>query len=86
MIEAGFPGFLVANWWGMAAPKGTPYAAIQTLHTAATSALQEPHVASRFEAMGLLIANGSPTEFAASLMPQAELWRRTVERGQIVME
>jgi tripartite-type tricarboxylate transporter receptor subunit TctC len=86
MSESGFPGFVAANWWGMAAPAGTPANVIQTLHRAATTALQEPIVATRFKTMGMLIPNGTPAQFAATLKPQAELWQQTIERGRIRME
>ena len=31
MAESGFPGFVASNWWGMAAPAGTPDDVLDTL-------------------------------------------------------
>ena len=86
MIEFGYPGFIAANWWGMAAPAGTSDDIIQKLNRALIIALQQPDVVSRFKEMGLVQAVGSPKEFASSLKPQAGLWRETIERGHIKAE
>jgi tripartite-type tricarboxylate transporter receptor subunit TctC len=86
MIESGFPGFVAANWWGMAVPAGTPDEAVQALYRAASAALQEPKVISRFAAMGLVRPVGTTQEFAAGLKKQADLWRETIARGKIAVQ
>lgn len=40
--ESGLPGFEIAVWHGMYAPKGTPKAAIDKLNAALVAALQDP--------------------------------------------
>ena len=86
MIESGFPGFVAANWWGMAVPAGTPDEAVQALYRAASAALQEPKVISRFAVMGLVRPVGTTQEFAAGLKKQANLWRETIARGKIAVQ
>ncbi|CAN7715318.1 tripartite tricarboxylate transporter substrate binding protein [Variovorax sp. LjRoot175] len=51
--EAGLPGFVVSNWFGLAAPRGTPEAVIKTISTAADAALKNP------EAMQKLVTGGA---------------------------
>jgi len=52
MDEAGLPGFEVAVWHGLYAPKGTPDAAIAKLNTALKDALKDPNVVTRFAELG----------------------------------
>src|SRR6185295_4653974 len=47
MIEAGVPGFLVTQWHGLLAPRGTPRPIIERLQTEVAKAVQRPDVASR---------------------------------------
>jgi tripartite-type tricarboxylate transporter receptor subunit TctC len=84
--EAGFPGFTASNWWGMAAPAGTPDNILDTLHQAVTAAQQTALVAERFSAMGILVPDATRGQFAASLKPEADLWSETIRRGKISVE
>src|SRR5690606_13153247 len=52
MSEAGLPGFEVAVWHGMYAPKGTPKPVIVTLSNALRTALKDPTVKQRFADLG----------------------------------
>ena len=70
----------------MAVPAGTPDEAVQVLYRAASAALQEPKVISRFAAMGLVRPVGTTQEFAAGLKKQADLWRETIARGKIAVQ
>ena len=84
--EAGFPGFTASNWWGMAAPAGTPDSILDTLHQAVTEAQKTALVAERFSALGMLVPDATRAKFAASLKPEAELWSETIRRGKISIE
>ena len=53
--EAGVPGFELAVWHGLYAPKGTPPAAIEQLNNAVRSALSDAGLVKRFTEMGVLI-------------------------------
>jgi tripartite-type tricarboxylate transporter receptor subunit TctC len=52
MNEAGLPGFEVAVWHGMYAPKGTPKPVIDQLSNALRVALKDPTVKQRFADLG----------------------------------
>lgn len=52
MDEAGLPGFEVAVWHGMYAPKGTPQPVIAKLTKALQEALKDPNVVTRFAELG----------------------------------
>jgi len=44
IAESGVPGYAAANWWGFAAPAGTPQAIIEKLHREITAVLDTPEV------------------------------------------
>jgi len=86
MAESGFPGFVASNWWGMAAPAGTPDDILDTLARAVAEAQKTSTVTERFTVMGMLAPERSRRQFAASVKAEAELWRETVQRGKITLE
>jgi tripartite-type tricarboxylate transporter receptor subunit TctC len=86
MAESGFPGFVAANWFGMAAPKGTPAGILDTLAAAVAEAQQTALVKERFTKLGILVPELSRSQFAASLAPEAAQWFETVKRGHITLE
>jgi tripartite-type tricarboxylate transporter receptor subunit TctC len=86
MAEAGFPGFTASNWWGMAAPAGTPDSIADTLYQAVAEALRTTPVEARFLEMGMVAPEISRQQFAASLQAEAALWSETIARGNIKIE
>jgi len=86
LIESGLPGFTGANWWGLAAPAGTPDAIIRKIRDAVQDALREPNVIERYKTLGLAIPKETPEQFAAGLKAEAALWSDTVKKGNITVE
>jgi tripartite-type tricarboxylate transporter receptor subunit TctC len=85
-MESGVPGYTAANWWGLAAPKGTPPAILDTLYAAVVDALRDGDVRKRFADLGLLPGGEPPAAFAAAMRREAKEWAETIERGKIKME
>lgn len=86
MSESGFPGFVAANWFGLAAPAGTPDHILDTLAAAVAEAQDTALVKDRFTKLGILTPDMSRQQFAASLPAEAAQWRQTVQRGHITLE
>jgi tripartite-type tricarboxylate transporter receptor subunit TctC len=86
LSESGLPGFTGANWWGMAAPAGTPEPIIRKIREAVLAALREPNVLERFKTLGLVVPKETPEQFAASLQAEAAQWSDTVKKGNITVE
>jgi tripartite-type tricarboxylate transporter receptor subunit TctC len=86
MAEAGFPGFVASNWWGIAAPAGTPDDILDTLARAVAEAQNTDTVKERFTVLGMLAPEQTRQQFAASVKAEADLWRETVLRGKITLE
>jgi tripartite-type tricarboxylate transporter receptor subunit TctC len=75
--EAGFPQVAAAvpgNWWGMAAPKGTPSPIIQRLAREIKAALEDGETQRKYHDLGLTPVGSTPEQFAAGLPEQAKKW------------
>ena len=86
MAESGFPGFVASNWWGIAAPAGTPDNVLDTLARAVAEAQKTDSVKERFAVLGMLSPEQTRPQFAASVSAEAALWREIVQRGKITLE
>ncbi|MBV7453570.1 tripartite tricarboxylate transporter substrate binding protein BugD [Acidovorax sp. sif1233] len=56
--ESGLPGFELAVWHGVYAPKGTPLAVVERLNKAVRGALADAGLVKRFTDMGVIIPQG----------------------------
>jgi len=83
--EAGFPQFKASNWWGLAAPKGTPRPIIERLNREIAAALTEPGLKARFEEAGLVPVASSPEAFAAQIREDAALWQKTIQSAGLTL-
>jgi tripartite-type tricarboxylate transporter receptor subunit TctC len=86
LAESGFPGLVAANWFGMAAPTGTPDDVLDALAAAVAEAHRTEAVRTRFNALGMLVPDLTRRAFAESIKTEAGLWRETVQRGRITLE
>lgn len=60
--EVGVDGLVPAGWFGLAAPKGTPSAAIDKIHAALTRTLQEPQIRGKLKELGWVIVGNTPEQ------------------------
>jgi tripartite-type tricarboxylate transporter receptor subunit TctC len=86
IAESGYPDFAVSNWFGLAAPAGTPDPVLDLLSASVGRAQQTDLVKERFTKLGMLVPRLSRAQFAASLKAEAAFWRETVQRGKIAIE
>jgi tripartite-type tricarboxylate transporter receptor subunit TctC len=83
MVESGLPGFLVTQWHGLLAPRGTPRAIIDRLHHEVVKAIKRPDVVSRLALDGTEGIGSSPEEFAAHLKTEREQWTKVAKVANI---
>ncbi len=83
MIEAGVPGYVVTQWHGLLAPRGTPRAVIDRLHAEIAKAVQRPEVASRLALDGTEGVASSPKAFAAFLRAERDQWTKVAKAANI---
>lgn len=72
--EAGLPGYAVTNWFGLAAPKGTPKPIVDKLQAEVAKALAEPKLVERLNAMGARPGGLPSAEFTAFIQRETRLW------------
>ncbi len=83
MVESGVPGFVVTQWHGMLAPRGTPRPVIERLQREIVKAVQRPEVAARLALDGTEGIASSPQEFAAHLKSEREQWAKVTRQANI---
>jgi len=84
--QAGITGLDASNWWGVAAPAGTPAALIDRLQRAFCKVLSEPVNAQALTQLGVLPVCNSPGQMRAQLAREAEGWRRTLSELKVQVE
>jgi tripartite-type tricarboxylate transporter receptor subunit TctC len=84
--EAGLPGFYVATWNGLLAPKGTPPAIIAQLNAAGVVALADPAVRKLLIDLGQELPpreEQTPESFNALLQADIEKWWPIIKAANI---
>lgn len=72
--EAGVPGYETANWWGIAAPRGTPAAVIRRLNEEIKIVLELPETGRRLINEGAEPATKMPEELGRHVITEMEKW------------
>lgn len=80
IAESGLPGYSAANWWALAAPKGTPPSVLDRLHVSVSAALQNPTVRQRYAELGLDPGGGSAQALADEMRAAAALWSEAIKQ------
>jgi len=81
--EAGVPGVVVVNWYGLIAPKGTPKPIIDKLAREATRGMQSPEMGKSLAAEGSEPVGGTPEAFAAHIRGEQQQWARVIRQAGI---
>jgi len=72
--EAGVPGYETANWWGVAAPRGTPVAIVNRLNAEIKAVLQVPDTEKRLINEGAEPAHKTPAELGSYVAGEMAKW------------
>jgi tripartite-type tricarboxylate transporter receptor subunit TctC len=72
------PGFEVASWYGIAAPRATPAGVIDRLNGEINGALAEPDMKARLAELGGTVMRGSPADFATLIASDTEKWAKVI--------
>ncbi|AEG92323.1 Bug family tripartite tricarboxylate transporter substrate binding protein [Ramlibacter tataouinensis] len=84
--EAGFPGFLIANWFGLAAPKGTPAEVIAFLHAEVQKMIRRPEVREKLVAAGAEPVAMTPDQAARHIDAEARRWGELIRKAGIKVD
>jgi tripartite-type tricarboxylate transporter receptor subunit TctC len=81
--EAGFAGFRIANWFGLAAPKATPAPVIDYLYGEVKKILQSKDLRERLVAAGAEPVNMTPAEATRHVEAEARRWGELIQKARI---
>ena len=89
IAEGGLPGFELAPWSGIYAPKGTPRAVLQRLEGALQAAVTDRDLAVHFDNLGLVLASrelASSAGLAAHLKAEIEKWGVLIKKTGVQLD
>jgi tripartite-type tricarboxylate transporter receptor subunit TctC len=79
IAESGVPGYDVPVWYGYLAPRGTPRALVDKLHSGIAKAMANPELRERFTNDGGDVTVRGPEEFAAQIRKELPKWAKVVK-------
>jgi tripartite-type tricarboxylate transporter receptor subunit TctC len=84
--EAGMPDVVQGNWWGFAAPKGTPPERVARFADVLHEVLALPEVRQAFLAGGFVPGQDTPASFASAWRREAPQWQAVVRESGVVLD
>jgi tripartite-type tricarboxylate transporter receptor subunit TctC len=81
--EAGLPGFVAENWWGVWVPGATPKPQVDRLHADLVKAMGNPDLRERFEGMGVEAMATTPEALREFTRAEVEKWGKLVREAGI---
>lgn len=81
--EAGYPELEVSDWYGLAAPVGTPAEIIAKINAEFMRVLRLPDVKERLNKAGFETASSTPEDFTSYVRSEYERWGRVVKQAGI---
>jgi tripartite-type tricarboxylate transporter receptor subunit TctC len=85
-IEGGVANYVASNWWGLAAPQGTPQPVLDKIYRAMTVALADTTMRARLDELGFLPGGDAPAKFIDDTKAEAKVWAETISRGKLAVE
>jgi tripartite-type tricarboxylate transporter receptor subunit TctC len=79
IAESGVPGYDTANWWGVAAPRGTSPAVIKRLNAEFKVVLENPETAKRLIHEGAEPVTKTPEELGQHVLSEMDKWVKVAQ-------
>jgi tripartite-type tricarboxylate transporter receptor subunit TctC len=86
VAESGLPDFESTLAYGILAPKGTPEAVIQEIHTQIARVTASREFRERLDFEGSVVLQGSSADFAALIRKQTESWGKLIRASGVKPE
>ena len=77
--QAGLPGAVAENWYGIVVPAATPPAIFEKLRAAIVASIGDPLMQDRIAAAGAILVGNSPEEFSAYIEAETRKWAEVVK-------
>ena len=78
-VADAIPGYEASAWFGVAAPKGTPAAAVARLNREINAAFDDPAMRAKLADLGGVPMPGTPEQFWAVHRMETEKWAKVVQ-------
>jgi tripartite-type tricarboxylate transporter receptor subunit TctC len=82
-VEAGVPGLVAVNWWGVLMPAGTPKPIIDKFHGDLVKTMADPEVKRKFGDLGVDAVSTSPEQFAAFIKSETAKYEKLIKEAGI---
>lgn len=86
IAESGLPGYEDYNWYGIFAPKGTPRAVVNKLHSDIVQVVRGQDMEQRLTKDGAEVIANSPDEFARFVREEIQRYARIVKQSGLRAE
>jgi tripartite-type tricarboxylate transporter receptor subunit TctC len=83
IVEAGVPGVVVVNWYGLLAPLNTPAWIVDRLSRGVAASMNSPEVVKRLQNDGSDAATSTPEEFRKHITEERDKWTRVIRNANI---
>jgi tripartite-type tricarboxylate transporter receptor subunit TctC len=83
IAESGIPGYAAEVWFGVFAPAGTPRPVVDRLHVEISTALTDPEIKGKLEALGNEVSGIGPDAFSAYVRTEVSRWADIVTKAGI---
>jgi tripartite-type tricarboxylate transporter receptor subunit TctC len=86
IAEAGVPGYVASDWWGILAPAGTPAPIVDKLHRAIDEVLRSEDTKKNLDQQGATPVPMSSAQFGAYIKDEMTKWGPVVTKAGIKAE
>lgn len=86
IAESGLPEFRADNWFGIAAPGGTPREIVERLNLEINRIVRNPEVAERLVSLGYQPRGGSVEDIRQTIVSDRARWKAVIEANNIRAE
>ncbi len=86
IAEAGVPGYVATNWWGIIAPIGTPQPIVDKVHGAIESVLTSAETKKYLDNEGAAPVPMSSADFGKFIVSETEKWGPVVKQADMKVE
>ncbi len=86
IAEAGVPGYVATNWWGIVAPAGTPQPIVDKLHDTIDGLLDSPETKKFLDNEGAAPVHMSSADFGKFVAAEIAKWGPVVQKAGMKAE
>ena len=80
------PDYEASAWYGIGAPKNTPYEIIDKLNKEINAGLADPKLKARLADLGGTVLGGPPADFGKLIADETEKWGKVIRAANIKAE